>query len=525
MTVRFIKSWNGYYEGQVVSNPTGGNSEATLISLGYAVADLDGPDNSPVLVKATTDPLTGGIGLVAGQYKVPAAISNGQAATGFAINDDIASPLEIANCELWLDAKNGPVTAAWVDATDGQAVATWLDNSGNGRHATPAAGTPLFKSTEGYGGKAGVKIGATCRMVTPAFVTSGYGSAITVFCVTKEDTTLHSALKVKLSISTANFWNGNTGTTGLRDVTINGITGFSGFGGSSGELAGIDYISVGAAAIRGTFDGVSQVVNGSQLTDTQVIGGTIPFTNGALTIGGIAGSATYDWPGTVSEVLVFSRALSTSELRRVCTYLSQKWAVKKTVVLLGNSLVSGTGSTGGATQTASASGTNLPSRLIAAIGSTHRIRTDAYPGRTSAQIYSESPSFTGVTSDLNSSISVVWEGTNTLATTASVVKAYDDLRRVCLLRKRPGRRVIVCTVLLRGDSGNDAKNAALTAKLNSMILANYAEFADAVVNLAADSRLQDFNSATYFDADKTHLKDAGYQVVSDLLAPAILALG
>lgn len=54
MTIRFIKSWNGYYEGQIVTNPAGGNSEATLISLGYAVSDLDGPDKSgdPVTVSA-----------------------------------------------------------------------------------------------------------------------------------------------------------------------------------------------------------------------------------------------------------------------------------------------------------------------------------------------------------------------------------------------------------------------------------------------------------------------------------------
>lgn len=61
MTIRFITAWNGYYEGQIVTNPNGGNSEATLISLGFAVADLGWPNNSPVPVYATTNPLTGGI--------------------------------------------------------------------------------------------------------------------------------------------------------------------------------------------------------------------------------------------------------------------------------------------------------------------------------------------------------------------------------------------------------------------------------------------------------------------------------
>lgn len=47
MTIRFTQSWNGYYTGQVVTSPAGGNSEAQLVSLGYAVYDLDGPSNTP----------------------------------------------------------------------------------------------------------------------------------------------------------------------------------------------------------------------------------------------------------------------------------------------------------------------------------------------------------------------------------------------------------------------------------------------------------------------------------------------
>ena len=73
MTIRFTKSWNGYYEGQIVTNPAGGNTEAQLIALGYAVSDLDGPDNSFELAKFATDPLTGNVtGLVGpGGLQVP----------------------------------------------------------------------------------------------------------------------------------------------------------------------------------------------------------------------------------------------------------------------------------------------------------------------------------------------------------------------------------------------------------------------------------------------------------------------
>ena len=77
MTIRFTKSWNGYYEGQIVSNPAGGNTEAQLIALGYAVSDLDGPDNSFELAKFATDStgaVTGLVGpgeVVAGLEEIP----------------------------------------------------------------------------------------------------------------------------------------------------------------------------------------------------------------------------------------------------------------------------------------------------------------------------------------------------------------------------------------------------------------------------------------------------------------------
>ena len=47
MTIRFIQAWNGYYPGQIVSNPNG-NTEANLVSLGYASADLNGTDGAPI---------------------------------------------------------------------------------------------------------------------------------------------------------------------------------------------------------------------------------------------------------------------------------------------------------------------------------------------------------------------------------------------------------------------------------------------------------------------------------------------
>ena len=103
MTIRFVQAWNGYRPDQIVTNPNGGNSEATLISLGYAVADLNGPDNSPVPVTGVVNEVTGRISLSAGGQSIglepllyPA---NGQIKWG-SYGDSIANLSSYANFDL-----------------------------------------------------------------------------------------------------------------------------------------------------------------------------------------------------------------------------------------------------------------------------------------------------------------------------------------------------------------------------------------------------------------------------------------
>ena len=97
MTIRFTKSWNGYYEGQIVTNPAGGNTEAQLIALGYAVSDLDGPDNSFELAKFATDSTgnvtglvgPGGVAYAHDGYKKPGVSVAG--VTSFGVLDQLST--------------------------------------------------------------------------------------------------------------------------------------------------------------------------------------------------------------------------------------------------------------------------------------------------------------------------------------------------------------------------------------------------------------------------------------------------
>lgn len=60
MAIRFVTAWNGYHDQQIVTGLSS-SEESRLIGLGFAVADLDGPDNSPVQVFASSNPLNGGM--------------------------------------------------------------------------------------------------------------------------------------------------------------------------------------------------------------------------------------------------------------------------------------------------------------------------------------------------------------------------------------------------------------------------------------------------------------------------------
>jgi lysophospholipase L1-like esterase len=59
--------------------------------------------------------------------------------------------------------------------------------------------------------------------------------------------------------------------------------------------------------------------------------------------------------------------------------------------------------------------------------------------------------------------------------------------------------------------------------LNTLIKSD-ATLYDSLIDLGADSRLQDATNVTYYNADKVHLTDTGYGVVAALVAAQVSAL-
>lgn len=124
---------------------------------------------------------------------------------------------------------------------------------------------------------------------------------------------------------------------------------------------------------------------------------------------------------------------------------------------------------------------------------------------------------------MRKSICVAWEGINTLIASQDAAACYAAQVAYCQARQAAGFKVVALTVLPEGDfvAFNNARNA-----VNISIRANWASFADALADVAADPRIGDDgdeDDTTYF-RDKAHMTAAGYAVVAGIVARAIVRL-
>jgi len=124
-------------------------------------------------------------------------------------------------------------------------------------------------------------------------------------------------------------------------------------------------------------------------------------------------------------------------------------------------------------------------------------------------------------------ILVAWEVGNDIFYNGSVSGALSRFWSYCDARRAVGFKVIVINCPPRDQSTDFGDNSAqFNTKLesaNTQLAAEWMSHADGFVDLAGDSRFEGYN-LTYYDADKIHYTDAGYQVVKDLVKAKILTL-
>lgn len=242
--------------------------------------------------------------------------------------------------------------------------------------------------------------------------------------------------------------------------------------------------------------------------------------SGDLAIGGIVGQATnYRMFGYLAEVLIYKASLSDADFLIPLEYFATKYAVPFCTVrlcTLGDSMTAGTGSTGG---------NDYPHQLNALLGSGYYLLNIGVSG--SATTTLEAQQGAAANAYFNATptcIDVIWIGTNDIVGGVSAATIATNIGTIHAARKtsHPTVKTVICTIVDRVSF--DAAKEAVRATLNADLVANYATYnADAVCNLAADARLSDSTNTTYF-SDGTHLTNAGYAVVAELLAPVVASL-
>lgn len=128
--------------------------------------------------------------------------------------------------------------------------------------------------------------------------------------------------------------------------------------------------------------------------------------------------------------------------------------------------------------------------------------------------------------DAATNVLVVNCGSNDIAAdqrNATGEQAAADLAAYCADRQTAGWTVVVTTVLPRTSTGVGANYETRRTTLNTAIRADWATYADALADTAADTTIgdaTDSDNTTYY-SDKVHLTFAGRHIAGPIIAAAI----
>lgn len=230
----------------------------------------------------------------------------------------------------------------------------------------------------------------------------------------------------------------------------------------------------------------------------------------------------------IAEIIVCSSAITGTQRDQLYAYLAAKWNwqaanVRPQIICTGNSLTAGTG--------ASDAAHSFP-RQLAVLMPTWDVVNMGVSGVDTNYLISHDPidldaPLYGTSRKQN--ICVCWEITNDLVNgNHGTTATYNSVVQWCNDRRAAGWKVLVGTAIDRDPtnaaSGGNASFATQRLAVNALVVANWATFADGLVDLAGNANLATNTNETYFDPDHVHLNDTGYGVVASLVQAAVLAL-
>jgi lysophospholipase L1-like esterase len=124
-------------------------------------------------------------------------------------------------------------------------------------------------------------------------------------------------------------------------------------------------------------------------------------------------------------------------------------------------------------------------------------------------------------------VCVCFGGTNDRYNGTAIATVQNRFQTYCESRQASGWKVVAVTMLPRSDAGTPAGFETDRQTFNTWLRANYTNFADALADVAADTRIGDSGDeldSTYYSADQVHPKTAGYTVIAEIVGAAVLSL-
>lgn len=413
------------------------------------------------------------------------------------------APLLVPGLQLWYKAD------AILSKNDNDALSTAdvLDYSGNARHS--AVVTDCVYKASAIGTRPAIRFNGTSSYIDTASFSQA--QPISVYLVFKEITWSASNARRLIDGATVNkCWIGMGPTQGYYFIA--GPTEF-----------GNHYLSAQAAVgmlMRARYNGASSSLVGNGAVGMTGNAGANTYSDG-MTLGSSGNQAAGFFANIdLAEICVYSGTLSAANELALFNYFNAKYALgmtKRQVICDGDSLTDGHGV---------GAGNDYPAQMHALLGGAPvwwKVNLGV-GGQTIQQMETDAATQIDPTYNTNriKNILSAWGGTNDIIFGADDTTTYNRIVTYCTNRRAAGWKVVISDIIARGNF--TAQMNTYKASVNSQIAANWTTFADAFVQLSADSRLQNPNDTTYYDADTVHLTTTGYGVVASLIAPQVSAL-
>lgn len=424
-----------------------------------------------------------------------------------------ATPDTIPDLTLWLDASEGVTTDGSTPAVDGELVQQWDDQSGEGNHAVQltSGNRPTFE-TNVFNGQPTLRFATNKAIVTSSFLDASYNTAFTFFIVANK---ANDDLQVSSSNQTSTFFSGRQGFLIYNSGNLTDT--------QTQTAAGIATTSLGIETFR--YNGSMKTLRFNGFTRiNEAATGNLGL-SGALTVGARSSNDFY-YSGDIAEVLIYNRALTDSEVDEVEEYLATKYGLTITqelpqIVFEGDSMTSGVGSTGGQT---------YPQQTIDLLGGSSEWYglNQGTPSETVQAMSANAASTIDNLYDdsLDYNILSFWGGTNDIFFGADAATTYSRIVSYAQGRQSAGFEVIVSTILPRSGGGTPGTFEADRQLVNTNIRDNWETFADALSDIASDSRIGDAGDetdGTYY-SDNIHLTNAGYAIIAEYVEEQVDAL-